>query len=75
LYNPEIFPTFLGGKAYVGAWYGGGSAFEKIGNANYRQSLSGGAILETPLGPVFLGGSMNENGRGRFYFSFRKIFR
>jgi NTE family protein len=75
LYNPEIFPSFLGGKAYVGAWYEGGSAFEKIGNANYRQSISGGAILETPLGPVFLGGSMNENGRGRFYFSFGRIFR
>lgn len=75
LYNPEIFPTFLGGKAYVGAWYEGGSAFERFGNANYRQSVSGGAILETPLGPVFLGGSMNENGRGRFYFSFGKIFR
>lgn len=75
LYNPEIFPTFLGGKAYVGAWYEGGSAFERIGDANYRQSLSGGAILETPLGPVFLGGSMNENGRGRFYFSFGRIFR
>ena len=75
LYNPEIFPTFLGGKAYVGAWYEGGSAFERIQKANYRQSLSGGAILETPLGPVFLGGSMNENGRGRFYFSFGKNFR
>jgi NTE family protein len=75
LYNPEIFPSFLGGKAYIGAWYEGGSAFERRGNFNYRQSVSGGAILETPLGPVFLGGSMNENGRGRFYFSFGKIFR
>jgi NTE family protein len=75
LYNPEIFPTFLGGKAYVGAWYEGGSTFERGANFNYRQSISGGAILETPLGPVFLGGSMNENGRGRFYFSFGKIFR
>lgn len=75
LYNPEIFPSFLGGKAYVGAWYEGGSAFETWRTANYRQSISGGAILETPLGPVFLGGSLNENGRGRFYFSFGKIFR
>jgi NTE family protein len=75
LYNPEIFPTFLGGKAYIGAWYEGGSTFERGANFNYRQSVSGGAILETPLGPVFLGGSMNENGRGRFYFSFGKIFR
>ncbi len=75
LYNPEIFPTFLGGKAYIGAWYEGGSAFEKFGKANYRQSGSLGAILETPIGPVFVGTSINENGRGRFYFSFGRVFR
>lgn len=75
LYNPESFPTFLGGKAYVGAWYEGGSAFERFGSANYRQSGSLGAILETPIGPVFVGTSINENGRGRFYFSFGRVFR
>ncbi len=75
LYNPEIFPTFLGGKAYIGAWYEGGSSFERFSNSNYRQSGSLGAILETPLGPVFVGTSINENGRGRFYFSFGRVFR
>lgn len=75
LHNPKFFPTFLGGKAYLGAWYEAGSAFEKFGDANYRQSVSGGAILETPLGPVFLGGSLNENGRGRFYFAFGRFFK
>ena len=75
LYNPEIFPTFLGGKAYIGAWYEGGSAFERFGDANYRQSGSLGAILETPIGPFFVGTSINENGRGRFYFSFGRVFR
>ena len=75
LHNPKIFPTFLGGKTYLGAWYEGGSAFEKFSTANYRQSFSGGAIVETPIGPIFLGGSVNENGRGRVYFSFGKIFR
>lgn len=75
LHNPKFFPTFLGGRAYLGAWYEGGSAFEKFSDANYRQSLSGGAIVETPFGPVFLGGSLNENGRGRFYFSFGRFFR
>lgn len=75
LHNPKFFPTFLGGKAYLGAWYEAGSAFEKFSQANYRQSVSGGAILETPLGPVFLGGSVNENGRGRFYFAFGRFFK
>lgn len=75
LHNPAIIPTFLGGKTYIGAWYEGGSMFERIANANYRQSLSGGAIFETPVGPVFIGGSVNENGRGRFYFSFGRVFK
>ncbi len=74
LHNPAIIPSFLGGKTYIGAWYEGGSMFERIGNANYRQSISGGAIFETPVGPVFIGGSVNENGRGRFYFSFGRVF-
>ncbi|MGI8469090.1 MAG: patatin-like phospholipase family protein [Pyrinomonadaceae bacterium] len=75
LHNPKFFPTFLGGKAYLGAWYEGGSAFEKFNQAIYRQSVTGGAVFETPLGPVFFGGSVNENGRGRIYFSFGKFFR
>ena len=75
MYNPKVFPEFLGGKAYVGAWYEGGSAFEKFTDLNYRQSVTGGVIAETPLGPVFIGGSLNENGRGRFYFSFGRLFR
>lgn len=75
LHNPEIFPSFLGGKAYIGAWYEGGSAFERLGSANYRQSFSGGAIIETPLGPVFIGGSINERGGRKFYFSFGRFFR
>jgi hypothetical protein len=75
LHNPKIIPTFLGGKTYVGVWYEGGSGFENLGDANYRQSVSVGTIIETPVGPVFLGGSLNENGRGRFYFSFGRIFR
>lgn len=75
LHNAKFFPEFLGGKAYLGAWYEGGSAFEKFSTINYRQSISGGFIAETPLGPVFLGGSVNESGRARFYFSFGRLFR
>ncbi len=74
LHNPKIFPTLLGNRAYLGAWYEGGSAFERFNTLNYRQSLTGGAIVETPLGPVFLGGSLNENGRGRIYFSLGRFF-
>lgn len=74
LHNPKFFPTFLGNKAYLGAWYEGGSSFEKFNIINYRQSVTGGAVVETLLGPVFIGGSVNENGRGRIYFSLGRFF-
>lgn len=75
LHNPKLIPTFLGGKTYLGAWYEGGSLFERLGDAKYRQSVSGGMIVETPLGPVFLGGSVKKDGRGRMYFSFGRFIR
>lgn len=75
LHNPKVIPSFLGGKTYVGAWYEGGSVFGEPSTERYRQSLTGGVIVETPIGPVFVGGSVNDAARGRFYFSFGRIFR
>lgn len=75
LHNPSSLPTFLGGKTYVGAWYEGGSMITRGTDTNYRQSGTAGVIFETPLGPVFVGGSINERGKSRFYFSFGRVFR
>lgn len=74
LHNPAFIPSFLGGKIYLGGWYEGGSAFEEWDEAIYRQSISTGLLVETPLGPVFLGGSLNEDGRGKIYFSLGHFF-
>ena len=67
-------PPYVGGKLYLGGWYEAGSAFENFNTANYRQSVTGGAVLQTRLGPIFLGGSVNERGRGRLYFSLGRFF-
>lgn len=75
LHNPKIIPSFLGGKTYVGGWYEGGSTYLRGVTTNYRQSLTGGVVVETPIGPVFVGGSINENANTRFYFSFGRVFR
>lgn len=75
LHNPKIIPSFLGGNTYIGAWYEGGSVFGEPSVQRYRQSMTGGVIVETPIGPVFVGGSVNDAGRGRFYFSFGRVFR
>lgn len=75
LHSRQILPALFGGKGYVGAWYEGGSAFERLRDAKYRQSVSGGFIIETPLGPILLGGGFNQNGSGRFFFSFGRFLR
>ncbi len=67
-------PPYIGGKLYLGGWYEAGSAFETFNTANFRQSVTGGAVLQTRVGPIFLGGSVNERGRGRFYFSLGRFF-
>ena len=67
-------PAYIGGKLYFGGWYEGGSAFEDFGAANYRQSFTGGAVLETRLGPIFIGASFGESGQRKFYFSLGRFF-
>jgi NTE family protein len=67
-------PSLIGGKFYLGGWYEGGTVFERFGSANYRQSITGGAFLETPVGPIFVGGSLGEGGRRKVYFSLGRFF-
>ncbi len=68
------FSSYVRGKIYFGAWYEGGSAFEKFNSAKYRQSVTTGFLSETPLGPIFIGGSFGEGGRRKLYFSLGRFF-
>jgi hypothetical protein len=61
-------------KLYLGGWYEAGSAFENFSRAKYRQSVTGGALLQTRIGPIFVGGSFAEGGRRRLYFSLGRFF-
>ena len=67
-------PAYIGGKLYLGGWYEGGSAFENLGAAKYRQGVTGGALLQTRIGPIFVGGSFAEGGRRKLYFSLGRFF-
>ncbi|HXG85994.1 MAG TPA: patatin-like phospholipase family protein [Pyrinomonadaceae bacterium] len=67
-------PAYIGGKLYLGGWYEGGGAFENINTAKYRQSVTGGGLLQTRIGPIFVGGSYAEGGRGKLYFSLGRFF-
>jgi NTE family protein len=67
-------PSFLGGSLYASGWYDGGSAFDDLDSASYHMSGTGGLLVETKLGPVFVGGSWAEGGRGKFYLALGRIF-
>ena len=56
-------PDVLGGSIFLGAWVEGGSAFNDWDNQDWKSDITGGAILETLLGPVFVGGSIGLPGR------------
>ena len=68
-------PDVLGGNIFLGAWVEGGSAFDDWDNQDWKSDITGGAIFETLLGPVFFGGSVGFQGGGRFYISLGPFFK
>ena len=53
----------------------GGVGFQRLGQLDWKSDATGGLILETLLGPVFLGGSVGFDGGGRFYVSLGPLFK
>jgi NTE family protein len=62
-------PDFIGGNVFVGGWIEVGDAFHDFDTANFKVDGSGGLLLESPLGPLFIGGSWGEGGQFKFNFS------
>ena len=69
-------PDVIGGNAYLGGWLEQGSAFNAWNDADYKAALSAGVVLETLLGPVFLGFSQSlTDGNNRFYLALGPFLR
>jgi NTE family protein len=68
-------PDVLGGGIFLGGWVEAGSAFDVWDNQDWKSDVTVGAILETLLGPVFLGGSIGFTGGGRFYIALGPFFK
>jgi NTE family protein len=69
-------PEVLGGNGYLGAWVETGSAFDRWDDSRIETHASGGFVLETILGPAFVGGSVSLNdGSGRFYIGLGTFLR
>jgi NTE family protein len=67
-------PDFLGGPIFVGGWLENGSAFDDIDEAKLRTNASVGAILDTLIGPMLLGGSFGFDGQWRYYVGIGRLF-
>jgi hypothetical protein len=67
-------PTFLGGKSYILLLVEDGSAFERLGAADFHSDVTGGLYLDTLLGPAFFGGSWGGGGRSKLFFSIGQLF-
>jgi NTE family protein len=68
-------PDVLGGNMFIGGWFEQGTAYNEWDEAKYRSSVSVGTILETLLGPVFGGASLDFDGRFRLYIAIGPLFR
>jgi NTE family protein len=67
-------PDVIGGNIFLGAWLETGSAWDDWDRRDWRNNITGGAILESLLGPIFFGGSFGS-GHARLYVVIGPLFR
>jgi hypothetical protein len=68
-------PSWVGGHAYAAVWVEAGSAFQSRATATWHQDVAAGLIIDSIIGPVFVGASGGPGGHQRFYFSLGPLFR
>ena len=68
-------PDLIGGNAFLGGWAEVGDAFDDPDSIHLKVDVSGGLLVESPLGPLFIGGSWGEGGNLRFNFALGSLIR
>lgn len=67
-------PDVLGGNVYLSGWYELGGVSQAGGVFRVRNCASFGLIVETILGPVFVGASVGEGVRRTVYLTLGRAF-
>jgi NTE family protein len=72
----QIFDSssFLGGRTVLALFYEGGASWEPTQRIDFFHAGSGGLLMDSLIGPIFVGGSLGEGGKGKFYFSVGTLF-
>ena len=75
-YLHRIFtlPSFLGGGIYGTALYEVGKMYNDPGVSKLPNDGAAGFIARTPLGPLFLGGSVGDTGHATWFFNLGRVF-
>ena len=67
-------PSWVG-PTFVAVWLEGGSAFQSRATAEWHADVAAGLIIDSLLGPLFVGGSFGAQGHHRLYVSLGPLFR
>jgi NTE family protein len=69
-YRTELarLPALLGDCVYLTGLVEVGSAFDRLDDARFKASFTGGLAADTFLGPFFVGASIGDKGAFRVYF-------
>lgn len=75
LHSLGRLPDFVGGPVYLGGWVDAGSAFERIDDAELHVHLAGCFLVETLVGPFYLGASVGADKEARIFGGLGVILR
>jgi NTE family protein len=68
-------PSLLGGPVLAGGWFETGGVYDEFDDRTWSNNLSGGIVIESILGPLFGGVSIDLDGGWRYYISIGRLFR
>jgi len=74
LYELFSLPPLIGRKTYLTSAYEVGQTYRAPGASRLPNDGSLGLVVETLLGPLFVGGSVGDSGHHRVYFSLGRFF-
>jgi NTE family protein len=69
----DYSPIFTN-RFYLATWYELGNAYNRDEACRLEQSLSGGVLVDSVVGPILVGGSWGSNDEGKLFFTIGSLF-
>jgi len=69
-----VISTLTNNKAYFLAEYGAGKEYDFRNSTRLPMDVNAGLVVQTLLGPLFVGGSVGDAGHRKRYFQVGPVF-